>query len=181
MVIFTSFVYLATQPLANLVTPLKGNGCHRRELRDPISPCGYPVLYIKNVLCRDDGIAGVQGEARLWGVFELAGSPRQHYAVYDHVVAKCPPYNERHDPRYDLVKKPFNVSIARFHSRLPEKSTWEVYSPTRSETRDHPWHCGWPTTLIFLRFRSLALHKGVLSNKVLPWPRLAYLLCTTCL
>lgn len=72
-------------------------------------------------------------------VFALA---RRRYAVYDHEASRT----VARDPRYDLVKKPFNVSTQRFHLdlgltpllgedaasvlicyRIPEPGRWTVY------------------------------------------------------
>lgn len=96
------------------------------------APRCHPILYIKNVLRRDDGTVG--RETRLYGTAAASLSlrsarrvllPRQHYTVYDRGVAKRPPLCDvGHDPRYDLVKKPFNVSTSRLRhpETLPESS-----------------------------------------------------------
>lgn len=112
---------------AHLVTSPKGNGRHRQELGNPIfaawlSHSGYEKCATsrwRNGVRRGREVRTGGGRVARPTIF-----PWQHYAVYDRRAPRdARPAQEGHDPRYDLVKKPFNVSTSQ---RLRYDSTQET-------------------------------------------------------
>ena len=87
-----------------------------KNSRTPFLRHGYPIVRIKNALHRGSEMRCEESRGEKYGVGRcsfVTVFPWQHYAVYDRSIAKRPPCDEGHDPRYDLVKKPFNVSTSQ--------------------------------------------------------------------
>lgn len=117
MVTIITFIVLCwKQPPAHLVTLLKRNVCHRQELGGFTFATWLSHSAYQNVLCRSGEMkcVGSQGEKTGWkvarpdsvSVATLCGlwSQRREMPALRH---------EGHDPRYDLVKKPLNVSTSQ--------------------------------------------------------------------
>lgn len=125
-----TFIMLKTaRPRARLVTPLKGNDRHRQELGD-LTFAAWLSPFCVSRCAASPWRNGVRGIAR-WehgggsvarpdglSVATLCGlwSRRRETPALRH---------EGHDPRYDLVKKPFNASTSQ-HLRPPESLLGET-------------------------------------------------------